>query len=173
MRGRFFVRQGNCSFAGLLNFSWFQLLPWLLTQLMCTEHFQSWLKKLPSMYGLSQCWETCSNKSVLPLKLFLFFYPECVSFSCNSWFLSHALPISDGNSKSHSLCCCSFEVLLWNPVINSSHPLGYPRQREFSGISHHVIQPSEKPFALFPPFCRQCLINFLEPQTYPNLNMVL
>lgn len=43
-RGRFFVRQGNCSFIGLLHLSRFQLLPWLLTQLMCTEHFQSWLK---------------------------------------------------------------------------------------------------------------------------------
>lgn len=44
VRGRFFVRQGNCSFIGLLNLFWFQLLPWLLTQLTCTEHFQSWLK---------------------------------------------------------------------------------------------------------------------------------
>lgn len=72
MRRSFFVRQGDCSFIGLLNFSWFQLLPWLLTQLTCTEHFQSWLKKLLSMYSLSQFWEICSNKSVLPLQLFFF-----------------------------------------------------------------------------------------------------
>lgn len=118
------------------------------------------------MYSLSQFWEICSNKSVLPLKLVFFSYPGFVSFSFNSWFFSCPLPILDGNPESYSLCC-SLEVLLltycdqlftppWLPKIDRiswNFSPGHPVFREIIclvpsilfSVSHQLSRTTDLP----------------------------